>query len=220
MVGNILTGDEKWLYFYDPETKAQSRQWVAEDEDVPVKFVREKSFGKVMVAVFFRRSGILPLVLLEKGRTVIAEWYSTICLPQILQALEQERPKTKDRHIFLHHDNAPAHKAKLTQEFLSSTNLVQLPHPPYSPDLAPCEFFLFPIMKRNLKGRRFESLEQLLHAMEMELRSFSKEDLGVCFATWFHRMKKCIKHDGSYFEKFQRSAATTHKVSSKSDQPF
>ena len=53
-VSNILTGDETWIYFYDPETKQQSRQWVADGEDVPVKFMREKSAGKVMVAIFFR----------------------------------------------------------------------------------------------------------------------------------------------------------------------
>jgi histone-lysine N-methyltransferase SETMAR len=201
-VGNILTGDETWIYFYDPETKNQSKQWVAEHEEIPVKFCRERSVGKVMVAIFFRRCGILPPVLLEKGATVTGEWYSTVCLPKVLGSLEKQRPKAKDRNIFLHHDNAPGHKAKVTQSFLTSKKLAQLPHPPYSPDLAPCDFFLFPKMKKNLKGRRFDMQGDLVKAMEEELEKFSEADLQDCFSAWFGRMKKCIDHGGKYFEKY------------------
>ena len=143
LVSNIITGDETWIYHYDPETKEQSRQWITDEEDIPVKFRRERSVGKVMVAVFFRRNGLLmdPIVL-EKGATVTAEWYVDNCMKPVLQKLKESRPKTKDKNIFLHHDNAPGHKAKHTQDFLMATNLIQLPHPAYSPDLAPCDLYI------------------------------------------------------------------------------
>lgn len=201
LVGNILTGDETWIYFYDPEMKEQSRQWVAEFEDLPVKISKEKSIGKVMVAIFFRRNGILPPVELEEGSTVTANWYSNICLPKVLENLSKERPRARDRNIFLHHDNAPAHRAQLTQNFLQSTNLEILPHPPYSPDLAPCDFFLFPKMKKNLKGRHFGNREELLNALDEELKRFTPDDMRACFSQWFERMKKCIAKKGCYFEK-------------------
>ena len=52
----------------------------------------------------------------------------------------------------LHHDNAAPHKAGIATEYL-------LPHPPYSPDLAPCDFYLFPKIKQELSGRSFDSIE-------------------------------------------------------------
>ena len=201
LVDNILTGDETWVYFYDPETKEQSRQWVTNEEDTPLKFRRERSVGKVMAAVFFRRCGILPPVLLEYGATVTADWYCAVCLPQVLQSLAQERPKMREKGIFLHQDNAPAHRARTTQDFLQSTQLVQLPHPAYSPDLAPADFFLFPRMKKNLKGRHFNSREELVIALQAELDRFSGADLRGCFEAWFQRLQKCLDLAGNYVEK-------------------
>lgn len=202
LVANILTGDETWIYFYDPETKEQSKQWITDEEDIPVKFRQERSVGKVMVAVFFRQNGLLmDPIALEKGATVTAQWYVDHCMKPVIDKLKKVRPKTKDKNIFLHHDNAPGHKAKHTQNFLETTNLIQLPHPPYSPDLAPCDFYLFPKIKKNLKGRRFESKEDLLEALNIELSKVKLEDFQDCFSTWFKRMEKCIKMSGTYFEK-------------------
>jgi hypothetical protein len=59
----------------------------------------------------------------------------------------------------LHHDNAPSHTSFFTREFLTKNNTTVIPHPPYSPDLAPCDFSLFPRLKIKLKGRRFDTIE-------------------------------------------------------------
>jgi len=48
-----------------------------------------------------------------------------------------------------------------TNEFLAKHNILSLPHPPYSPDLAPCDFFLFPQLKKTMKGRRFDDVEEI-----------------------------------------------------------
>ncbi|KAG5330275.1 SETMR methyltransferase, partial [Acromyrmex charruanus] len=58
--------------------------------------------------------------------------------------------ETGRREIFLHHDNAPAHTSLLVREFLAKNNTLMMPQPPYSPDLAPCDFFLFPKLKRPM----------------------------------------------------------------------
>ena len=57
---------------------------------------------------------------------------------------EKHRPVTGLRGLCLIHDNAPAHKRVLVQDFLKEEKVVQLSHPPYSPDISPCDFFLFP----------------------------------------------------------------------------
>jgi histone-lysine N-methyltransferase SETMAR len=55
------------------------------------------------------------------------------------------------------HDNASSHKATIVREYLKQEQVVELPHPPYSPDLAPCDFFLFPSLKNNLAGRKYQT---------------------------------------------------------------
>jgi transposase len=55
----------------------------------------------------------------------------------------------------LHHDNVPAHSTALMQAFLAKHHITQVCQPPYSPDLAPCNFWLFAKLKSLLKGRRF-----------------------------------------------------------------
>jgi histone-lysine N-methyltransferase SETMAR len=58
----------------------------------------------------------------------------------------------------LHHDNAPALKAHSIQVFLASYGIPVVQQPPYSPDMAPCDFWLFPQLKTVLKGNRFEDI--------------------------------------------------------------
>ena len=61
----------------------------------------------------------------------------------------------------LHHDNAPAHASLLMRSYLAKHQTPVVPHPPYSPDLAPADFFLFPKLKTTLKGRRFQTIEEI-----------------------------------------------------------
>jgi transposase len=63
--------------------------------------------------------------------------------------------KITERADQLHHDNAPAHSTALMQAFLAKQHITQAYQPPYSPDLAPCDFWLFPKLKSTLKVRRF-----------------------------------------------------------------
>ncbi len=69
-------------------------------------------------------------------------------------------PPDSDRthQLYLHQDNAPAHNALMTQARLMETGIDLLPHPAYSPDMAPSDYFLFPRLKRELRGRCFPNL--------------------------------------------------------------
>jgi transposase len=66
-----------------------------------------------------------------------------------------------DMPLIFYHANAPAHTSMKTTEFLTNNNMVIVPHPPYSPDLAPCDFALFPKLKMKLKERRFETVSDV-----------------------------------------------------------
>jgi hypothetical protein len=63
--------------------------------------------------------------------------------------------------LLLHHDNAPGHMSLKTTEFVTNNNMGIVPHPPYMPDLAPCDFALFPKLKMKLVGWRFETVSDI-----------------------------------------------------------
>ena len=99
-----------------------------------------------MVACFFCRTGHVAIVLLEHSRTVNSEWYTTICLPKVFGAI---RKANKRRRIIVPHDNANSYTSVQTSVSLTDQNVEFMGHPPYSPDLAPNDFSLFPHIKKN-----------------------------------------------------------------------
>jgi len=66
-----------------------------------------------------------------------------------------------EKGFILHQDNAPAHIALSVKKFLAEKQIPTLDHPPYSPNLTPCDFSLFPKIKAVLKGTRFDSVQQV-----------------------------------------------------------
>ncbi|GFS53078.1 glutamate receptor ionotropic, delta-1 [Nephila pilipes] len=126
-VYNIYTGDESWIYAYEPETKQQSTVWVFQDEAKPTKVVRGRSTSKQMIACFFGINGHVATVALEQRRTVNSEWYTTICLPEVIGEI---RKKQKNRRIILHHDNASSHTSTQTKAFLTERKIELMGHPP------------------------------------------------------------------------------------------
>lgn len=100
----------------------------------------------------------------------------------------------------LHHDNAPAHTSLLVREFLAKNNTVMMPQPPYSPDMASCNFFLFPKIKKTMKRRRFANIEEIKTESLKELNAIPKIAFQKCFEDWKKRWHKCIISNGDYFD--------------------
>lgn len=198
LVWDIVTGDETWIYCYDPKTKQQSSVWVFQDEPKPTKVARVKSASKRMIASFFNKTGHVATVALENRRTVNSDWYTTICLPEVIDEL---RKNNRKRRIILHHDNASSHTARQTNDFLKAKNVELMSHPAYSPDLAPCDFYLFPKIKNQLRGKRFSSPDEAVEEYEKHVSEVTTEEWHKSFQNWFDRMKKCIDAKGDYFEK-------------------
>ena len=79
-------------------------------------------------------------------------------------------------------------------------NVPTLEQPPYSPDLAPCDIFLFSKLKGVIKGTRFPDVEAIKRAVTTELRRIPEEALWGCIEAWKKRMDKCVRLEGNYFE--------------------
>ena len=93
-----------------------------------------------------------------------------------------------------------AHDALKFREFLAKNYITKMDHPPYSPDLAPCDFCLFPKLKNALKGQRFVNLSDIQRNVKTLLRGIPENDFQDCFQQWHHRLTKCIASQGEYFE--------------------
>jgi hypothetical protein len=86
------------------------------------------------------------------------------------------------------------------QEFLARKQVCVLNHPPYSPDLSPCDYFLFPKLKLPLKGRLFEDVQDIQGAVTSSLRAKPQEDVQRSFQSLLDRATRCIDAEGMYFE--------------------
>ena len=127
-------------------------------------------------------------------------WFSHIH-SKVKAHYEKRRPASGLRGLCFIHDNAPFHKYVLVQDFLKEEKVVHLSHPPYSPDLSPCDFFLFPLLlKKTLSGRRYESRIALVSALYKCLQGITKEAYFSTFTEWISRLEKYVSVKGDYFE--------------------
>ena len=114
--------------------------------------------------------------------------------------VRRKRPdQLRNNTWLLHHDNPPTHAVLLTRRFLTYNTMTVVPHPPYSPVLAPSDFFLFPKLKMKLKGRRFQTLEEIQAESQAVLNMLRKNDFQERFKNWQRRWDRCQASEGGYF---------------------
>ncbi|OQV13904.1 hypothetical protein BV898_11899 [Hypsibius exemplaris] len=119
---------------------------------------------------------------------------------KLVRKLRNKRGKIGLRGLKLHHDNASSHTCSLTIDFLQQEGLKLLPHPPYSLDLASCDFYLFPKLKESLRVKLFDTEKELDAAVHCRLRELSKNGSSSVFRAWLSRCEKCIQFGGDYIE--------------------
>lgn len=197
---NIVTGDETWVHYFEPVRKVGNKIWLTKHGRRPVVAKKTMSTKKVLYAIFFSCDGIAIQVPVPKGKCVTGRYYRDVVLKKLKKYYQKRRTVTGFKHVRLLHDNAPAHTSQIVREFLKSEKVTVLPHPPYSPDLAPCDFFLFPKLKNFLSGRRYNSRQAVGSAVSQCLRGIPKSAYRDAFQKWIHRLKLCISNHGEYFE--------------------
>jgi len=140
-LNTIVTGDETWVHHYDPETKIKSMEYRHPTSPRVKKFKMEKSARKIMLTVFWDSKGIVHHEYVEKGSTINSISYCDT-LSKLKARIRRVRPEYK--RFLLHHDNARPHCSRQTNAKIERLQFETVLHPPYSPDLAPSNFFCFP----------------------------------------------------------------------------
>lgn len=198
-VSRLVTMDETWIHHYTPESAKQASYWVGPREGRAKRPMTQQTAGKVMASVFWDADGILLVDYLEHGKTITADYYIAL-LDQLDAILREKRKRTQRKKILFLHDNAPSHKAHKSMAKLEQLGYELVDHPPYSPDLAPSDYYLFPNLKRMLQGTRFYSnseVETQTTAYFEELpKSYYETGIKMLESRW----TKCIELKGDYVE--------------------
>ena len=156
---NLLTSDEKWVLYINYE---YYRQWLSPGQTGAVTPKPDLHPKKVMLSVWLGVRGIIHWKILPDGCTITADLYC-----QQLNRVAAKLKGKQDRIYFLH-DNARPHVAKSTRQKLLSLGLITIPHPPYSPDLAPTDYHLYRSLSNYLREKKFNDESQI----KMDLLNF------------------------------------------------
>jgi hypothetical protein len=99
-----------------------------------------------MLVAFFDDEVIVHREFVHTGTNVPAAFYVDV-LTRLRESFRRKRPQKWKNDWALHHDNAPSHTAMAGEQLFRNNHIPVVPHPLYSPDLAPSDFWLFPTLK-------------------------------------------------------------------------
>ena len=133
------------------------------------------------------------------GQTVNKEYYVGV-LREFRKRFRRKRPALfKSGQWHFQQDNAPVHNSILVTDYLTKMGIKTVSQPPYSPDLASCDFWLFPKLKEKLRGCSYETIEEMQEAVTKVIDTLTQEDFHGAFEKLLERYK-CIAAGGDYFE--------------------
>ena len=185
----IITGDESWIYL----NNFGKSEWLLPGEEPTIGSKKNIGDKKLLLIVFFSTSGIHYSEFLPEGEKVNPQVMCSV-LSSISGVL-----KTDATHpIWVHMDNARPHRAKTTQNKRLELHIQEAPHPPYSPDLAPSDFYLFGYLKGAISGSCFSCFEEMQQRVTDEITNISPKILRSVFNNWIRRLENCISNGGEY----------------------
>jgi histone-lysine N-methyltransferase SETMAR len=163
-LGRNVTGDEIWVHYHQPETKKVSKEGHRTSSPKPKKFRIQPSAGKVMLTLFWDKRGVVLEHYMPRGNTVTSTMYADL-KNHLHPAIKSKRRGLLSTGVLLQHDNARPHTARSTVATIQDLSFECLPHPPYSPDLAPSDFHAFGPLKEAMGGKSFRSDEKVQQAV-------------------------------------------------------
>ena len=197
---DLVTCDESWIYCYNLETKRQSSLWKHAGSPRPKKARQSKSTQKLLMIPFFDSTGMIYMHWVPTGPIVHKEYYVEV-LREFRKRFRRKRPALfKSGQWHFQQDNATVHNSILVTDYLTKMGIKTVPHPPNSPDLAPCDFWLFPKLKEKLRGCRSETIEVMKEAVMKVIDTLTQEDFHRAFQKLLERYNKCIAVGGDYIE--------------------
>jgi histone-lysine N-methyltransferase SETMAR len=200
-LGQLITMDEVWIY-WDNDGTYHHRSWRAAGDAPDVEVRRTLSPRKHLMSVFWDCKGVILMDILPRGATITADVYCEQ-LARLVVAVQQKRRRLLGggfQQIHYLHDNARPHTAAKSVQKLADIGFTVLPHPPYSPDLAPSDFYLFSPLKSALRGKIFNGVEEIQEVVDAWLDNKPRNFFADGIRKLPDRWRKCVLQNGAYFE--------------------
>lgn len=205
-LNQLVTVDEAWLYWEnDRKTPGiHHKSWRGSGDEPPQVTRRSSMTVKKQLGIFFWDcKGIILFETLPRNVSITAELYCQF-LDKLKVALHDNRRRTvssDSTNLFLLQDNARPHTAIATQEKLRELHINPIPHPPYSPDLSPSDFYLFSALKASFKDKNFTNDDELITHVTEWSSNKDQEFYRKAFMELPSRWQRCIDAEGNYFNR-------------------
>ena len=112
VISNLLTGDETWVHMFEPQRRADNKQWKRKDQKRPCIAKRTISSKQMLYAIFFNSSGPVVQVPCPSGHAVTGRFYKNSVLKKVKEIYNKKRPSKGWSGVHLLHDNASSHKCE------------------------------------------------------------------------------------------------------------
>jgi histone-lysine N-methyltransferase SETMAR len=157
------------------------------------------SAKKTMVIILCTSTRLLVLTIIPKSTEFKQDYFINTVLPNLSSERRRIARRKGLRSFLVHMDNPMYHNGAKITEKLEKKHIARAPHPPYSSDLGPCDFWLFGILKQKMKERVFQSEEQNLAAITESWNELTFEDIQRVFQNWMERLTWVIANGGKYY---------------------
>ena len=127
--------------------------------------------------------------------------YYANLLDQLRTAIREKRRGKLSKGVLLQQDKTRVHTCKVAMDAVERNGYELIPHPAFSPDLAPSDFFLFPNLKKDIHGLHFRSDKEVVTAVEEWVSGKDSDFSSSGLIVLEHRWSKCITLEGNYIEK-------------------
>jgi histone-lysine N-methyltransferase SETMAR len=132
LLNRVITCDETWIHFFEPESKRQSSVWKHPSWHSPTKAIISKSAGKVMAIIFCDTYSVVLNHFVPPKTTVTRNYYATLLRTELMAAIRRKSPHLLRSGFILHQKNAPSHSSHIVMDTLEKLDVELLSHPPYS----------------------------------------------------------------------------------------
>ncbi len=197
-VQHLITEDESWFWVWDPASKQANCQWLTCEEERPTVVHQERSTKKTMLVIFFDHQGVVYHEWVPDGRGIGAVVYQGI-LDRFREAVRRRHPEAWRLSWALLHDGAPAYRATPTVHYLEYHGVRIMPHPGYSPDLSPPDYWLFARVKKEVRGKHFGTIAALQTAVDKILKAIPAAEFQEAMDRYPDMLRRCIAAQGEYF---------------------
>jgi histone-lysine N-methyltransferase SETMAR len=195
-INRIVTCDEKWILY---DNSRRSGKWVQRGQAPGMATKKDLHPKKVLVTVWWSVRGIVHVDYLRRGQTITADVYCKE-IEEVHRKLLQTRAALVNRKgVLLLHDNARPHVAEITRAKLNELSWEVLPHPPYSPDISPCDYYLFLSMSNFLANKRFKTEDEVKNEVDRFFKSKNQDFYSRGIQLLVERWQKVVDCNGDYF---------------------